>query len=281
MPNKPSEVIGLSRLPVAAARGRRFRFFPASPVLWLLIGLLLLLLPPAAGAEPLLAAGEDLSGSVFLPFRQEAPEEGGYTWTWRLPHMAEEDPRAHLVNAYFDYYLEDSLANAVPLMAESLAESGLSAEAAVDYTMTCNTGRLISFLMSATETIEGESQTIYEGLTFSLEEGMPGSSLSLPQILGFLDPGAAPDTWLEDRQTEKANRLVRSLVADRLKKLPEGSLLPEYSEEMLSWCFFPDQDFYLDENGSPVFYLQPGAMAPASGGRLDFPISLEELLDEW
>ena len=42
---------------------------------------------------------------------------------------------------------------------------------------------------------------------------------------------------------------------------------------------FPEEDFYLDETGNPVFYLQPG-FAEGTDELLRFPISIEEILDE-
>jgi hypothetical protein len=50
-------------------------------------------------------------------------------------------------------------------------------------------------------------------------------------------------------------------------------------EEALDYAFFPEEDFYLDETGNPVFYLQPG-FAEGTDELLCFPISIEEILDE-
>ena len=42
----------------------------------------------------------------------------------------------------------------------------------------------------------------------------------------------------------------------------------------------PEEDYYLDENGEPVFYINPGSAAPVEFGLLTFPITLEEIDDE-
>ena len=55
------------------------------------------------------------------------------------------------------------------------------------------------------------------------------------------------------------------------------------AEEDLSTVFFPEENFYLDENGDPVFYLQPGDVfeeVPEGMELLTFPIPLEDILDE-
>ena len=230
-------------------------------------------------ADPL-QQDADWTGSVFIPYDQNQPGSG-YTWSWQLPHMNESDERAHLVNAFYEYFLSDTLNNAVPLMAESLAETGIPVQVALSYQRTCNNEQFISFLFSSVETADGQTSVIYEGHTFSLEEGMPGSTLSLPHLMGFLNSQQSTDSWLENRQTEKANQLVRSLVYARIAENKELIPNDDFSEETLEYCFFPELDFYLDENGDPVFFLQPGTVAPEEAGRLDFPISLSELMDEW
>ena len=55
------------------------------------------------------------------------------------------------------------------------------------------------------------------------------------------------------------------------------------TEEDLSTVFFPEENFYLDENGDPVFYLQPGDVfeeVPEGMELLTFPIPLEDIRDE-
>ena len=48
-------------------------------------------------------------------------------------------------------------------------------------------------------------------------------------------------------------------------------LREDLTEEDLAYGFFPEEDFYLDENGDPVFYLQPG-FAEDSGQLTVIPI---------
>ena len=106
--------------------------------------------------------------------------------------------------------------------------------------------------------------------------------MALPYLLGLLQSDET-DTWLQDRQTAKADALVREMVWDRLGDLtaenPEIRLPETMEEEALDYAFFPEEDFYLDETGNPVFYLQPG-FAEGTDELLCFPISIEEILDE-
>ena len=50
--------------------------------------------------------------------------------------------------------------------------------------------------------------------------------------------------------------------------------------EELEAAFYPEEDFYLDESGDPVFYLLENTVALPEAGILLVPISLETLLDE-
>ena len=55
---------------------------------------------------------------------------------------------------------------------------------------------------------------------------------------------------------------------------------PDCTDEELEAAFYPEEDFYLDENGDPVFYLLENTVALPEAGILLVPISLEMLLDE-
>ena len=72
-----------------------------------------------------------------------------------------------------------------------------------------------------------------------------------------------------------ADSLVREMVWERLEEM---GITDGLEEEMLEYGFFPEEDFYLDETGNPVFYLQPGFAE--EGEALTFPLSIEEIRDE-
>ena len=67
-----------------------------------------------------------------------------------------------------------------------------------------------------------------------------------------------------------------------LSKLPFRIYRPlaGIAPKLFASVFYPEEDFYLDEAGDPVFYFQAGSIAPAEEGVLRFPIPLEDLLDE-
>ena len=52
------------------------------------------------------------------------------------------------------------------------------------------------------------------------------------------------------------------------------------TREELEAQFYPEEDFYLDESGNPVFYVQSSYLASSAEGVLCYPFTVEELLDE-
>ncbi len=227
----------------------------------------------AALAEPL-ALSEDLAGTVSLPIG----EGRTYTYTYAYPQVDESDPAGAVINAFYSYRVSDTLDFEVPLMADYYAAAGgtESISVTVGYTITCNNDAYFSVLLKT----EGNDFQTCTGHTFSRTDLKPGSSVALPYLLGILANDES-DTWLQERQTAKADALVRELVWKQLEERREElGIDPAFTEEIFTLYFYPEEDFYLDEKGDPVFYLEPGLAADAEKGLLTFPVSLEDILDE-
>ena len=56
--------------------------------------------------------------------------------------------------------------------------------------------------------------------------------------------------------------------------------LPDVTRAFFDDMFYPEEDFYLDATGNPVFFVQSGILTQVSEGVLLFPLSLETILDE-
>ena len=105
---------------------------------------------------------------------------------------------------------------------------------------------------------------------------------TLPKVLGILSADESEE-WLQNRQTEKADKLIREMVWNMIEENEAGIDYAGLTEDYLAGIFFPEENFYLDENGDPVFYLQPEDVyeeVPDNAELLIFPISLEDILDE-
>ncbi len=243
---------------------------------FLICALLLVFCFPAL-ADPLVLR-DDLSGEVVVPLDQEGNGSRTYSYSYRYPQADETDPSAALINQFYSYKVSDAVDFEIPMMADYYASAETAGDVFVriTYEVTCNNDDFFSVLVRT----EGNDFLTYNGHTFSRKDIKPGSSVALPYLLEILESDES-DTWLQDRQTARADELVRSLVWANLEKNREKlGIYEDYSKDLFEVSFYPEEDFYLDENGDPVFYLEPGAAADISRGLLIFPISLWEIEDE-
>ena len=137
------------------------------------------------------------------------------------------------------------------------------------------------WLPSMIESVIGDMvRCVWTGHTFSRQDGLSDATFDLPRLLGILKAGEQDEYQLA-RQTEKAGRIVREMIMDQIAENP-GSLpyFDDFTEEDLLDVFYPEEDFYLNADGNPVFYLEPGIAAEESAGYLVFPVRLEDIADE-
>lgn len=216
---------------------------------------------------------DDLSGTEVYPY--EDGSGNAYTYSYRYPVIEAADEAAEAINAFYQSEVDYAQDFFVPMNAEYNESTGLAAWSTVDYTVMCNNDDYFSVLIKKEDLMDGEEYLRYAAHTFSRKNAKPGSSVALPYLLGILE-NDENDTWLQERQTEKLNALIRELVWLRME---ETGLDGNMEEELLDYIFYPEEDFYLNENGEPVFFLQPG-IAGNETELLRFEISLDEIFDE-
>ena len=225
----------------------------------------------AALADPLTMA-EDLQEEVRIGLNGNAE----YIYSFRYPQVDPSDPSAELINSFYQYKADDAVGFEIPMNADYYRAQGTAENVTVEitYQVTCNGEDFFSVLILTNQ----DGFTSCAGHTFSRKNIRPGSSVALPYLLGMLE-SEETDTWLQDRQTGKADEIVREMVWERLGETEGIRLREDLTREDLDYGFFPEEDFYLDEREQPVFYLQPG-FAEESGSLTVIPISIEEILDE-
>ena len=247
---------------------------------FLLMLLALTLVCAAALAEPL-PLGE-LSGVYCFP--EDADEASArYVYRYAYPYVEAEDDVALTINSFYTYLVDDAFGFAVPMAVEALdPDSPLQAVTSITSEVTCNDGQYLSVKI-VNETLTGAAvSSVISGHTFALTGDSAGNVTSLPYLLGILDAGET-DEWLLDRQTAKADELVRSLVWEVIQEQLAGGEADYYDDltyDRLAACFYPEEDFYMDGEGNLVFFVQESIIAPAASGVFYFPFSLEELQDE-
>ena len=241
----------------------------------------LAVLSGAAAAEPLTLL-EDYAGDTVILYNEDDPAAGQYEYTYRFPRVEENVDGADLINSYYEYSVKDLEDFTIPINASYYKDQGISSRTDVTYTVTCNSDEYFSILISTKETVSslGFESESFSGNVFSRKEVKANATCSLAQLIGKLSY-SENDEWLQKRQTEMAEKLIREMVWERISGGSDGiKYYPDLRKEDLELIFKPDSAFYLDENGDPVFYLQPGDAAPQSFGLITFPIPLDDILDE-
>ena len=238
-----------------------------------LLLLMMLTLPALADSYEF---ADDLTGEYLYPAGSDE-STATYIYRYRYPQLAGDDEIAAMFNTTYAYTADDTLAFEAPMNAGLTDGAAQATIIDVTYEVTCQTADYLSILITKhTKRPDSESTTI-SGHVFALTGSRAGEIISLPYMLGILTQDGKVDTWLQDRQTAKADNCVRELVWAEIERMMKSGDVPFYDgltfEEL-------EEDFYLDENGDPVFYLLENTVALPEAGILLVPISLETLLDE-
>ncbi len=240
-----------------------------------LLLLALLMAWPAALAEPDFFA-PDATGEYIWP--EGATEaEAVYVWRAAYPQLAEESETAALINGTFRYLITDALGFDCPMNASSMPLDGPQMRIDIRYRVTYRSEDSLSLCVIKDVTYDGSTETFLTGYTFPLTGEQPGVAVALPVLLGILDP-ASTDEWYVNRQTEKVDKCVRGLVWEALLEM-DIPLYEDMDEESFEWYFYPESDYYLDETGNLVFFLQDRSVSPQAEPIL-VPIDMDVLLDE-
>ena len=243
-----------------------------------LILLVMALFTVSALADPLELL-EDYAQEISELYDESDPGVGAFTYSYRYPHVDEEAEGAANINEFYSYLMYEQ--EFYIEMAQGSFE-GEDDSTVITYTVTCNNDEFFSVLLRTEKRNPDLSRVSWTGNVFSRKHGADGKSYSLPKLLGILDPDETEE-WKQDYQTEKADNLIREMVWDMIEENEAGLDYGSLTEEDLSHVFFPEESFYLDENGDPVFYIQPVdvlEVVPEGTDLFIFPIPLEDILDE-
>ena len=238
---------------------------------------ILSVLPALADPLPLL---DDYAEDIVIPYDESDPSAGVFSYSYSYPHVDENAEGGMGVYVFFSELLDYENEFIIPMIQD--AYEGSDTSTVVTYTITCNNDDYFSVLIRTEKNIPDHSQVTWKGHVFSRTNGMNGATYSLPMVLGILSPDEN-DEWLQEYQTEKVETLVRQMVWSMIEENADSVDYSGISEETLAASFFPSEDFYLDDNGDPVFYLQPYDIldeVPEGTDLFTFPITLEDILDE-
>ena len=232
----------------------------------------------SAQADPMKQA-DDYSGSLVIYYNNSDPSAGSFTFTWKYPCIDESEEDADIVNSFYLEQIEMDESNMM-FFADGYSENGESVLKEVSYSVTCNNDDYFSVLLTQNLYVGERHRVLCTGNTFSRRNGEVGAAFDLPRLLGILDSGELDDYTIE-RQSEKATDIVLEMIMDQIFNNPDN--IPYHDDitfDFLREHVSPQEDFYLDENGDPVFYITPGTVADDSAGYLFFPVPLEDIVDE-
>lgn len=247
---------------------------------FLLYLLILVLITTPVLADPITLL-DDLSEDISEQYDPEDPSAGTFVYSCRYPHVDESAEGSQGINSFYSELFAYETGFTMQMIREAF--EGFDSSTSVTYTVTCNNDDYFSVLIRKEEINPDVSRVSWTGNVFSRKDGNNGNTFSLPKLLGILD-AAENDETVQDYKTRRADNLVREIVWDRIEENVDGIDYNGLTEEALSHIFFPEEDFYLDENGDPVFYLQPGDIyydeVPDGTGLITFPVPMEDILDE-
>lgn len=232
-----------------------------------------------AFASALTLSGE-LAGVYCWP-EGSAEADAFYIYRYAYPTVSGDEAVADMINNQYTYLVDDAMAFYVPMTVAEIDPSAGQTSTVISSEVTCLTDDTLSVLITTTHDYGNSTRTVLSAHTFTLSGSMAGSATNLPRLLGLLDDEET-DEWLLQRQTDKADAIVRKLLWRAISKGSDPGIVwfDDLTEESLEWLIYPEEDFYLNEDGQPVFFFQPGSIADESYGPVFFTITLEMIDDE-
>lgn len=203
---------------------------------------------PCSQAEAQCLAYEWVEGEEYFP--RELPWT--YHYTYRYPMLLGEGMLQEAINDYFRNALNEMTMLVIPMFAADPIMIGEgSNEISQNYEVTCNNGTFFSVLMTQAQTVEGRERISLESAVFDASGEYLGETLTLRGLVRVgpssqaLSEAVLQDVWedIDLQMRDKSSGWKSSLTSDILKAE-----------------FYPEVQFYADDLGNAVFYLQPGRL---------------------
>lgn len=218
------------------------------------------------GLEP----ATPITGKQLQP--ENAQNAGDVCLIYTYPQFAAENEADETINRFFRQ-------KAGMMLQERAQDDELPDRQEIDYRLALNTQRYVSVLLyNRTSTARGEYERL-EAHTFARDGVYAGQMLTLSQVLGLEETGSEGEENVTDETLAETlcYDLVWQIIERGMQDL-DGDYLEDLTREKLCQTLHPEQDFYLDEEGNVVLYIQAGEVAGEIAGTLLFPFAPAELL---
>ena len=218
-----------------------------------------------------LKPAKPISGKQLLTADGQNTNEASLVYAY--PQFTVENEADEAINRFFRQeagaMLQERAQNAEPPERQEIG-----------YRLALNTQRYVSVLLyTRTATYRGEYERL-DAHTFARDGVYAGQSLTLSQVLGLeQETGTAGAKGVTDESLTESlcYDLVWQIIERGMQDM-DGDYLEDVTQEKLRQAFHPEQDFYLDEEGNVVLYIQAGEVAGEIAGTLLFPFAPAELL---
>lgn len=197
-----------------------------------------------------------------------------FTFTYVFPQLEVHTEADRAINAYYQALAEDIASGAAGFV--NTADEPDACE--LNYEVAHASDRYVSIVLTGTYSFlsSGTQQVSLMANTFARDGLYAGQQVSLSQVLGLEQEG---DELSDEKSMAEtlAYQLVWQIV-ERESQNTDIGYLDGLSREKLEDAFYPESDFYLDEDGNIVFFIQAGVISAEMAGVLTFPFSSAELL---
>lgn len=181
------------------------------------------------------------------------------SFSYRFPQFEADGEYVTQINQHYQEYALNGIEGTLP-----------DSPTYVDYEITSGDSRYLSVLLRfQSEGGMGLSETVYAD-TFSLDGIYAGEKITLSQLLGM-------EEMAEEHLSETVCSLIW-LIVERDSLNAEGDYPEGVTMEDVTLAINPQQDFYIDQDGNVVFYIQAGELAGEIAGILTFPFAPAELM---
>lgn len=196
--------------------------------------------------------------------------QAAFLISYSYPQLSPENQADEAINQYYQ-----ALAADMDTIAAQWTQSDEKTQIDISCEITHRSQRYISVVQTMTTVGgNGEFETLSAD-TFARDGIYAGQSLTLSQVLG-LEEGTELSTADSVAET-LAFDLIWQIV-ERGMENADGDYLSGLTRQDLQHAFLPETDFYLDEDGNVVFFIQSGEIAGEIAGILRFPFAPSELL---
>ena len=243
-----------------------------------LLCFLVALLVPAAGALAQAEPGElSLRGEKTYP-QWSATETASFVFRYRLPQFSADQPEYEVVNQYFASYADTLVQTVIPETIGGLESLPKPEEpeyyVELDYRVTADNGDCLSVLLVSQRFLGNTLVESWQSVVFALKGIYAGQPMTLSQAMGLEQEGLNQSG---DVASELVYGLVWQIVLYEIGAM-QKAYFPDLTEEDVRKAFTPQEDFYFNEDGNFVFFIQAGTIAGEVEGVLSYPFSMAELL---